>query len=177
VIRFGFFDSGRALLRGQVNGAIAIGSRQINREGGALSRPCTFGAYRTAVKFDQVSNDGETQTEPSVLSADRAVCLPEAFKDVREEGRIDAGPVVSDSDAQAPVRTVKEIDINGSACRGELDRVRQQIPDDLLKAFGIAFMDSGRCRQTRTKPDLLRVRRGAHCIQRGADHGSEINGS
>src|SRR6185295_11358654 len=54
----------------------------------------TLRANRTAVYLDEVTRNGESESETSMLSSRRAVGLTEAFKHVRQELRADALPGV-----------------------------------------------------------------------------------
>ena len=62
-----------------------------------------------------------------------AVGLREPLEDVRQEGRLDALSGVGDDDDDI-VAGVLHLDAHASAARRELDRVRQQVPHDLLEA-------------------------------------------
>ena len=85
-----------------VSTRVRIHSRQLDGERRTLPQPLTLRAYRAAVKFHQVSNDGQAESEASMLTADRAICLAKTFKHIREKSRIDAGAVILDTDPTAP---------------------------------------------------------------------------
>src|SRR5215472_10233242 len=91
-----------------------------------------LGAYGTAVQADQLAHDRQAETEPTVAARARAVRLPEAVEHVRQELRRDAFPRVGHADAGA-VRTGVEVKIDPPVGGRELDRVLEQVDDDLLE--------------------------------------------
>src|SRR5205823_2830498 len=66
--------------------------------------------------------------------------------------------------------------LNVAAARAELDRVREQIPHDLLEAIGIAMNDGCEIEMF-FDGDLLRRRRGPQRLNRIRDDGAQIDRS
>src|SRR5690349_11760474 len=100
-----------------------------------------------------------------------AVLLTEPLEDVREKRWIDAGARIGDADRQAMVLP-RELDSNLSALRRELDRVREQIPDDLLHARRIAPQSGLGLARVDLDRNVLRVRRVADGVERAVDERS-----
>ena len=83
------------------------------------------------VQLRELPNDGKPDTESGVTSRRRAIGLAEALKYVWQKVRTDALACIDDADLHVVCRGLDE-DINTSALRRELDRIREQIPDHLL---------------------------------------------
>jgi hypothetical protein len=88
---------------------------------------------------------------------------------VRQELRLDADAGVGHGDLDLRLRA-GERHPNAPAPRGELDRVRQQVPDGLLEPAGIAVHRTGGGIERGLQPQVLRFRRGRHRLDRGAHH-------
>ena len=93
--------------------------------------------HRAAVQLGQLLRDREPEAEAAMLARERRVGLPEPLEDERQELRRDAAPVsltvISTCEFDA-----RETQLHPAAARRELDRVRQQVPDDLLQPIRIA---------------------------------------
>jgi hypothetical protein len=68
--------------------------RQRNREFCSSPGTLAFRPDGTAMKLDDLLNDGEAQTEPSELTGGTRIILTEAFKYVREEFGGNSYPIV-----------------------------------------------------------------------------------
>src|SRR4051812_35969183 len=84
-----------------------------------------------------MSDYREPEPEPAVLSRGRAVCLSEAVEDVRKEVRVNPRARVRDVYLDARVRT-RETHVDVTVVGRELERVPQELLDDLLQARGVA---------------------------------------
>src|SRR5437763_1042931 len=73
-----------------------------------------------------------------MLSCDRAIRLLEMVKHMGQEFRADAFARVANRNLRVRVRPIKT-DLYTPALSGELDGVREQIPDDLLQAGCISL--------------------------------------
>ena len=82
-------------------------------------------------------------------------------------------PVSRDPDLGVRTFAV-EREMNAAAGGRELDRVRQQVPDDLLQAIGIAHHGSA-VDDLRCEIDVLRLRRRPQSIDRRLDHRFELD--
>jgi hypothetical protein len=85
-----------------------------------------------AVQLHEALHDGQSQTEPPVLAGRRRVPLPEALEQVRDELRPDADAGVRDADLDVGTHPL-EPDSNLALPWRELDRIGDEIPDDLLQ--------------------------------------------
>jgi len=96
----------------------------------------------SAVHFDQMFDDGKPKSKPAELSPRAAVGLAEAVKDVGQKIRADALPVITHRKQQVgPVASGRYAD--GSTLGRELDRIGNQVPNDLLHASEIAECAAG----------------------------------
>src|SRR5260370_42521782 len=93
------------------------------------------------MKLDQVSHYRKPQSQPSVHSREGAVGLPEAIKNKRQKLCVDAFAVVTDCYPSVRSNLVKP-DFDVAATRSELDRIREQVPNNLLKPARVTRDDS-----------------------------------
>ncbi|HEY3461132.1 MAG TPA: hypothetical protein VGL52_09935, partial [Casimicrobiaceae bacterium] len=63
-----------------------------------------------------------------------------------------------------------EQDLHPAALRRELDRVAQQVPDDLLQSGGVARNNAASRIENALEPNALRIRRRLDRFDRIADH-------
>lgn len=82
------------------------------------------------------------------------VGLAEGLEDVREEVGRDAGAVVADRHLGTGRAPPGETSLDVPALGRELDRVREEVDEDLLQQFGLAR--DGRLRELYPRPDLDR---------------------
>src|SRR6185369_11297572 len=76
--------------RGLNGGVARTGVGQTNHEVGAAVWPCAFDLDRAAMQFDQVTGDGQAETEAAVPPREAAVGLAKAVEHERQKFRIDA---------------------------------------------------------------------------------------
>src|ERR671928_1656779 len=84
-----------------------------------------------------MSDDCEPESEPAVLPRRRAVGLSEAVEDVRQKVGRNPLPRVANGDARLREQAL-DADLDDAARDRELHRVREHVPDDLLKPRRIA---------------------------------------
>src|SRR5207247_2379650 len=125
-------------------------------------------AHGTTVQLDEMAHDREAEAEAAVATRARALRLAKAIEDVRQELRTDAGARVRHDDA-CLARPGFEHHVDATARWRELDRVRQEVPDDLLEAVRIDRGGHGRSRQARIEHDLLAVGGRAHAVDGALD--------
>src|SRR5207302_4950392 len=77
---------------------LRVSHRKANADPCALPSPAALRVHRPAVHLDEMADDGEAQPQTALGAARRAVRLPEAIEDVRQEVRRDADPGVADDD-------------------------------------------------------------------------------
>ena len=110
------------------------------------------------------STSSRTIASPSPsppCSRETRVGLTEPFEHVRQELRRDAGPVSLTTISTCELIRC-EAHLDAAALGRELDRVRQQVPDDLLQPVGIARHRRRRAGRSRSEPEALGVGRGPH---------------
>src|SRR5919204_10165 len=117
-----------------------------------------------------------TTSAPSRSSAERApaVALAEAVEDVGEEVGVDAGARVRDRHLGLAVRA-RESHAHAPARGRELDGVREEVPEDLLQALGVARDLRGRVVEARLNLDLFGLRGGAHRLDGGAHDRAQLD--
>src|SRR5262245_45219157 len=93
---------------------------------------------------------------------------------MRKELRLDAFPVIAHDDGDVRVRAFeREFDTPAFGC--ELDRIREQVPDDLLQAVGVAC-DLARERvQIGGYTNAFGLRRRMRHIEGGGDYGDKVH--
>src|SRR5262245_34516506 len=96
---------------------------------------------RSAMQVHQVFDDGDTEAEAAESPLAAGVFLAKPVEDVRQEFRRDARARVADHDRGVAVRPLHPHH-HTPVVRRELDRVRQQVADDLLQAIGVAGDDA-----------------------------------
>src|SRR5256885_627188 len=112
--------------------------RQRDRERRAASFAVACRGDAAAVELDDVLDDGQSEPEAAVRARRAAVALAEALEDQRKELAGDALAGVGHGDAHGVALELVGADGDRAARRRELDRVREQIPDHLLQALGVA---------------------------------------
>src|SRR5690606_8144753 len=117
-------------------------------------------------------HDRQPEPEPAESSSDRGVALLEPIEDVRQQLRPDADARVLDRDLGFGAE-VPHADADRAALRGELDRVPEQIPEDLLEASRVA---RDRPRRLELGDELEAFVRGGvlHGVDRVADQRREL---
>jgi len=127
------------------------------------------------VELGDVLDDREPEPEAAVGAGARAVRLTEALEDVIDEGGLDALPAVAHGDLDGR-GDARQPDLDAPATRSELHGVREEVPDHLLEARGVSDHVARAGIQDRRDAYVLRVRRGAHDVDRGLDHAHELHG-
>src|SRR5256885_16495486 len=112
-------------------------ARKSYREYGAAILAGAVGCHRASLQFHEMTNYGQSQTEPAVFSRGRTIGLAEAVKDVGQKFRWYALTCIAHGDFGFG-GALFERDLYQTTTGSELDRIRQKIPDDLLQAVGIA---------------------------------------
>src|SRR5439155_13066258 len=119
------------------------GERQPHGERRAQVRPRALGLHVAAVQLDQMTNDREPESQTAVGTRARAVGLPEAIEDVRQELGRDAAAGVAHAKLRLGARPL-EADRDASVARRELDRGGEEVPDHLLQAGTVSRERTGR---------------------------------
>src|SRR6185436_16410811 len=112
------------------------GVGQEDRKRCAAARAGAVDGNRSPVHLDEVPRQREPDAEPAELARRAGVRLPEALEDVRQVLGGDADAAVLHADHDRPV-VAPRAQRDSAARRRELDRVRQQVPQDLLQPIAI----------------------------------------
>ena len=96
------------------------------------------------MRLDELTGDGQAEAQATVLARGAAVRLPERVEHVRQELGFDAGAAVLNGQDEPVFPRQPDIDL--AVRRRELDGVREQVPDHLLQAIGIAQRHGRRTR-------------------------------
>src|SRR5439155_2666249 len=120
-------------------------------------------------------DDGETDSETAVDAGRGAVGLLKAIEDGGEELGGDSLPGVRHADLELRPGSI-EAHLDLSLQGGELDRIGDEVPDDLLEPVRICdqLIVTGRRAASKEDLDLLRLGRRAHRVERGLDDGGEV---
>jgi len=113
------------------------------------------------VQLDQVSRDCQSQVESSETPSRLAIGLPNPLEDKGQEVSRDAGAGITDQNRQ-PIRIDIAGDADDTLFRGELDRVRQDVAENLMKALVIAMGERGTPRHPSQQRDPFRFGSGNH---------------
>jgi hypothetical protein len=108
-------------------------NRQTDGERRAALHALTGSVHGSPVQLNEPPNDGQPETESGVTSCRRAIGLAEAVEHEWQKVQTETLACVDDPDLHLVVRPFDE-DINRSALRRELDRIREQTPDHLLES-------------------------------------------
>ena len=90
-----------------------------------------------AMQLDELLHDGQAKSQPAVLSPRGAIALPEAIEYEGKQPGLDPLARICDDDSGVCTRMIEQ-DLYAPARGRELDRVGEQVPDDLMQADGIA---------------------------------------
>lgn len=126
------------------------------------------------MKLHELARDRLAEAKPAVLARRRPVRLPERIENMREEASVDSLTGVDDLDAEAGV----PCEANGGRAlsSGELDRIRNQVPHDLLQPVGIARRrDRGTNLNLGRQRNVFRSGSGTHALYCRVDNLREIH--
>lgn len=106
-------------------------------EGGAEAKAGTVGSDVAAVEFGEALADGESEAEAAVIR----VALFKGSEEAFEVGRLEAGPLVGDGDADMAGQIVRAGAGDGDATvhGGELDGIGKEIPEYLVNPRGVGI--------------------------------------
>ncbi len=156
-------------------GAFVGGEWEFDDESGSESFAGAFGLDGTAVEFDEVFDNGEADAEAAIFACDGGIGLSEAFEDVGEEFGFHSAAGVGDGDFDGGVGSFEE-DFDLAADGGEFDGVVEKVPDDLLKAVGVAGELGGARVEDLGEGYFPGVGGGLDGFDGGVDDGDQIEG-
>ena len=163
-------DAGKRLLR-----RMHDHERDLQSKRRALADAAAGHFDRAAMHLGQLAGNRQAQAETAPFARDPRVGLPKTLEHVRKELRRDPDTRVADAHFHVRVDPL-EPHLNSAATVGELDRVRQQVPQHLLQPFRIA-RDGRRLRiQDRLDPHALRLRGRGDGVDRAPHDFGELHG-
>ena len=123
-----------------------------------------------------MAHDREAEAQPAVVAGVGGIALAEALEDVGKDLRADALAGVLDGDHHVGI---DPLDARGDAPAPgrELDRVRDQVPDHLPQAVGVAGHQAGRGIEDGLYLDPTRVRRRHQRLDGRRHHGRHLDGA
>src|SRR5439155_22697650 len=131
--------------------------------GGAALHTVAVRLDAAAVHLDQVAGDGQPEAQSAVLLRDRRVALVKALEDVGQDVGGDADPGVPHDDLGVVSRAPGD-HRHTAAVGGELDRVGEQVLEDLLEPGGVAPDREGAGLPLNLDADPLAVGRSPHQV-------------
>src|SRR5438876_7264988 len=148
-------------------------TRKCDSEGCSLPSAGALRAHGSTVHLYEMAHDRKSEPEPSLLSRERAVSLTKAIKHVGKESFWYAFARVADR--YQPVRSnLFEPDLDAAAGGRELDRIGEQVPDNLLKPARIARYEPQRF-ERKAELDSLCLYGRPHCLDRSLDDRAQID--
>ena len=87
--------------------------------------------HHAAVRLDDVAHNRQPEPEAAMAPGARPIGLPESVEDERQRHGIYPAARISNLDDDL-LGVGPDSRVNGPAAVGELDRVRQQVPEHLL---------------------------------------------
>src|SRR5213594_471342 len=111
--------------------------RETHREDGTVAVVAAPSGNRPAVQLDDLPGNGEAEPKTPVCAAGGETDLFEAMEDAGQEVGRNAGPRVADGEPRLGLERL-ETDVNATALGGELDRVAEEVGDDLTQPGRVA---------------------------------------
>src|SRR5688572_6306375 len=115
----------------------------------------------------------EPQAEARMVPIAPVLALPEALKDVREHGPIDAGACIRHRNDEI-VRVEAKAGGDDPSAGRELHGIGEQVPEHLLDAVGINDHDGAAGENIALQPNALRLGAGPNDVERGVDDRDDV---
>ncbi len=119
-------------------------------------------------------HDGQPEPQPAVSAREAGIGLAEALEDMRQELGLDAAAVVGDGEL-CHVIDPPQSNADLAAPMPELRGIRNQVPDHLLQAVGVAVHDSAPAGGVDCDDHLPGVRGWSECGDGILDHARQID--
>ncbi|ESS40103.1 hypothetical protein P355_3092 [Burkholderia cenocepacia KC-01] len=130
--------------------------RQRHRDGHAAPGARARRDHLAAVQLRDVAHDRQAEPQTALRRRERAFRPAERVEQVRQVFRRDALPGVGDGQPHA-LAGARQRHVDAAARRRELDRVRQQVRQDLAQAFAVRGNHAGRHRVFRRQHEPVRL--------------------
>src|SRR5262245_46927158 len=106
--------------------------RQLNAKSRAESLARALRMYLPAVQLNQVANDRQSESKPTVHSRDGAVGLTKTIKDIRQKCWRNTFAAIGYCDLHMRVCPL-QLGLYSASFVSELNRIGKQVPNDLLQ--------------------------------------------
>src|SRR5438045_1502433 len=103
------------------------------QERGAAIEAFAFGYERRAVGLREGFGNGQAETEAAEAPLEGAFALLKRIKNPFHDFRLDPDAGIAHADRENLRKMIRRRDRDGAAFAGELDRVLEEVPNDLLK--------------------------------------------
>ena len=130
------------------------------QECGAAIEAFAFGYERRAVGLREGFGNCQAETEAAETPLERAFALLKRIKNPFHDFRLDPDAGIAHADRENLRQMIRRRDRDGAAFAGELDRVLEEVPNDLLKFRRIGHDMKVRGLQIDLHSQFLRVRLG-----------------
>src|SRR5262249_52860002 len=134
-----------------------------------------FRVHAAAVQRDEMPDQRQADPQAALSARASALALAQPVEDERQDLGADASAGIADDDLDVRPDPL-QLDLDPSIIRGELDRVLQQVPDDLLQTPGVAAHQEARHFQNWLQANALRLGRVTDRLQRVLDETVQIDG-
>src|SRR5262245_1346864 len=164
--------AGRRLDRRRLHRRRAFQRRETYGEHAALAKAGAGRIDATAVELDETAHEAQADAQPAGGSIEIALALHEQLEHGRQQLRRDTGALVGDAQNRL-VALAAHAHPDGAAARRELQRVRQEVHDDLLEAHAVGLDQDG----LRVDGDdvMRELRRAVESRHAAADHGAHVD--
>ena len=152
-----------------------VGRGELDGERGAGPRAAAGGGDRAPGHLDERLAQAEAEPEPAEAADEGLFALFEGVEDVRHDGRVDADAGVGDAHAQALAGVIGTQDDLAAVGR-VLDRVADQVPEDLVEADGVAADVVALCPQVERDPEFAGGHVWLQGLGRVADRVVDVDG-
>jgi hypothetical protein len=126
------------------------------------------------VQFDELLHQGQAEAKAAVCACRRVVGLAEPLEHMGQELGDDAPSRVAHGNLDR-LSDASRGDFHATTRRGELDGVREQVPDHLLQARGVAHDLAFDRLEDACDRDALRLGGGVHRLERHLDHHAQLD--
>ncbi len=148
---------------------------EAHREGRAAPEARARRRDGAAVEPHERAHDAEPEAHPALGAIERALRLSEGLEDAAEGVRVDAHARVGDAqDGLAVIGARLDADRDPPARGRVLERVREQVVDDLLEAHAIAEHEDGSARGFEEELEAAFVARAAALLYEAEAHRAEV---
>ena len=161
---------------------IQIGFAAVNHLHGQPDGECRSLAFAgtgdfdaSAVKFDELLDDRQAKAQPAMPARGARIGLAEAVEHVGQKLGLDSLARIGNSEFEMRVDALHR-DLHLAALGRELDRVREQVPNDLLQPAAVAEYWSRVGIQHRFDANVLGVGGRTHRVDGGADDLRQVDG-